>query len=217
MPKTTERYSRPVFTQNLVLHTDQAQRVMNRVFSRVESAIYRTSAILMIIGDEKEANQVNTLISELIDGAAKDLQSDQARMDALRANNGIEALPEYTAPRTYTIQVSAPLAMRYVGLIRLIDQVVPLIDALWISGVMDDKQRKEATFQWQQRLLRVGRRILDIERRAWRSAQTQGKGEDVKANLGEDAKDDAASSDQELPESLLDEKDVVKEKEVATA
>jgi hypothetical protein len=47
--------------------------------------------------------------------------------------------------------------------------------------VLSNKQRANGSYEWRTRLLRTGRRIIDIERRARASAAARGKAADVAA------------------------------------
>lgn len=38
-----------------------------------------------------------------------------------------------------------------------------LIDSLWLSGLLTNRHRSEAAYQWQQRILRIAQRIAAIE------------------------------------------------------
>ena len=39
------------------------------------------------------------------------------------------------------------------------------MDALWLTGVLTNKQRADGAYQWRIRVLRTGREIIEIERR----------------------------------------------------
>jgi hypothetical protein len=67
------------------------------------------------------------------------------------------------------------------------DALMISLDMLWLCGVMGNKQRGNGVYQWQQRLLRLGRRIVDIEKRARISAARRGKADEVRAAAGESA------------------------------
>jgi hypothetical protein len=54
-----------------------------------------------------------------------------------------------------------------------------VMDTLWLTGVLTNKQRADGAYQWRTRVLRTGREIIDIERRARASAEKQGKGEEL--------------------------------------
>jgi len=53
------------------------------------------------------------------------------------------------------------------------------MDTLWLAGVLSNKQRANGSYEWRTRLLRTGRRIIDIERRARASAAARGKAAEV--------------------------------------
>ncbi len=54
-----------------------------------------------------------------------------------------------------------------------------VMDALWRTGVLTNKQRADGAYQWRTRVLRTGREIIEIERRARASAEKRGKGEEL--------------------------------------
>jgi hypothetical protein len=56
-----------------------------------------------------------------------------------------------------------------------------VMDALWLTGVLTNKQRADGAYQWRTRVLRTGREIIEIERRARASAEKRGKGEELSA------------------------------------
>ncbi|KEY58602.1 hypothetical protein SRDD_28500 [Serratia sp. DD3] len=53
------------------------------------------------------------------------------------------------------------------------------MDTLWLSGVLSNKQRVDGNYAWQQRIIKLARRIIDIEIRARKSAQAKGKEAEV--------------------------------------
>lgn len=65
------------------------------------------------------------------------------------------------------------------------DELMIALDALWLCGVLSNKQRSDGVYQWQQRLLRLGRRIMAIERRARVSAGRRGKEAEVREATGD--------------------------------
>jgi hypothetical protein len=54
-----------------------------------------------------------------------------------------------------------------------------VMDTLWLTGVLTNKQRADGAYQWRTRVLRTGREIIEIERRARASAEKRGKGEEL--------------------------------------
>ena len=159
-------YSRPVFDQQVILQSEQAQRVYEREFRRVVEALYAIDVILRIIGDSQEADTVESMVTEMIAECANEIKNEQARFDKLKEDNGITAIPRYTHPGQVQIRIVSPQAAQFAALLRNMDALMISLDTLWLCGVMGNKQRGNGVYQWQQRLLRLGRRIVDIEKRA---------------------------------------------------
>ena len=178
-------YSRPVFDQQVILKSEQAQRVYEREFRRVVESLYAIDVILRIIGDSQEADTVESMVSEMIAECANEIKNEQARFDKLKEDNGITAIPRYTHPGQVQIRIVSPQAAQFAALLRNMDALMISLDTLWLCGVMGNKQRGNGVYQWQQRLLRLGRRIVDIERRARVSAARRGKGDEVREAAGD--------------------------------
>jgi hypothetical protein len=121
------------------------------------------------------------------------LRAEAARLAALREANGIGVAPRYTAPREVTVHISSPQLAQYTALIQELDALMIAMDALWLAGVLSNKQRANGAYAWRTRLLRTGRRIIDIERRARASAAARGKADEVAEADGLAATDAAAT------------------------
>lgn len=193
-------YSRPVFDQTFTLRSEPALRVMRREFSRVVSALYAIDVILRIIGEAQEIDEIEGIVSGLIGDCARDVQNEQARLDQLREDHGVTQLPRYTNPETLSVRIVSPQVAQFVALVRRMDDLMVALDALWLSGSFTNKQRADGAYQWQQRLLRLGRRIVAIEQRARASAGKRGKADAVR----ETSENLRGSEGQETERNLLD-------------
>ncbi|WP_439848238.1 hypothetical protein [Salmonella enterica] len=168
-------YSRPVFKQALKVNSLQAQRVMERSFERVSNSLFSIDVILRIIGEQDEIDQVETVILEHIAKVSEDLDKATAQLNKLMEDNGIDMMPGYTNPTEYTIEINSPQVAQFAHLIRKLDTLMGIVDTLWLNTVLTSKQRTDATYQWQQRLIKLAGRIIGIEKRARISAHTKGK------------------------------------------
>ncbi len=90
-------------------------------------------------------------------------------------DNGIDMMPGYTNPNEYTIEINSPQVAQFAHLIRKLDTLMGIVDTLWLNTVLTSKQRTDATYQWQQRLIKLAGRIIGIEKRARISAHSKGK------------------------------------------
>lgn len=178
-------YSRPVFDQHITIQSEQAQRVFEREFPRVVSSLYAIDVILRIIGDDREIDEVEGMVGAMIGDCAKDIQNEKGRIEKLREDNGITTSPRYTNPEQVEVRIVSPQVSQFVALLQKMDELMIALDALWLCGVLSNKQRSDGVYQWQQRLLRLGRRIVAIERRARASAGRRGKLAEVREATGD--------------------------------
>jgi hypothetical protein len=172
-------FSRPVFDQTITIHSNHAQRLLDRGFLLVGRALYGIDVVLRIIGDDEEMDQVEEIVGLLIGELAAELRAEHARLAQLREANGISATPRYTNPKRITVHISSPQLAQYTALIEELDRLMTVMDALWLTGVLTNKQRADGAYQWRTRVLRTGREIIEIERRARKSAEKRGKGEEL--------------------------------------
>ena len=169
----------PVFDQTVTIHSNHAQRLLDRGFLLVVRALYGIDVVLRILGDDEEMDQVEEIVGKLIGELATELRAEHARLAQLREANGISATPRYTNPKGITVHISSPQLAQYTALIEELDRLMTVMDALWLTGVLTNKQRADGAYQWRTRVLRTGREIIEIERRARASAQQRGKGDEL--------------------------------------
>ena len=174
-----DAFSRPVFDQTIRIQSNHAQRLLDRGFLLVVRALYGIDVVLRIIGDDEEMDQVEEIVGNLIGELAAELRAEHARLAQLRETNGISATPRYTNPKRITVHISSPQLAQYTALIEELDRLMTVMDALWLTGVLSNKQRADGAYQWRTRVLRTGREIIEIERRARASAEKRGKGEEL--------------------------------------
>jgi hypothetical protein len=196
-PAARPAFSRPVFDQTITIRSNHAQRLLDRGFLLVVRALYGIDVVLRIIGDDAEMDQVETIVGERIGALAAELQAEHARLAQLRDTNGITATPRYTNPRQMTVHISSPQLAQYTALIEELDRLMIVMDTLWLTGVLTNKQRAQGAYEWRLRVLRAGRAIIELERRARAAAKARGKGEEL-AGMEEPAvAEDSAAKDSE--------------------
>lgn len=164
-------FSRPVFDQSLRVHSDHAQRLLERGFHRVVRALYGIEVVLRILGEEGEMDAIEQIVSERIDACAAELRAERARLEKLCADHGVTERARYTHPEEVRVRISSPQVAQYAALIRELDELMMAMDTLWLTGVLSNKQRADAAFTWRRRVLALGREIIAIEERARASAR----------------------------------------------
>jgi hypothetical protein len=200
-PAARPAFSRPVFDQIITIRSHHAQRLLDRGFLLVVRALYGIDVVLRIIGDDAEMDQVETIVGERIGALAAELQAEHARLAQLRDTNGITATPRYTNPRQVTVHISSPQLAQYTALIEELDRLMIVMDTLWLTGVLTNKQRAQGAYEWRLRVLRAGRAIIELERRARAAAKARGKGEEL-AGMEEPAVAEDSAGEENEAEGL---------------
>ncbi|WAR43360.1 hypothetical protein [Methylomonas rapida] len=172
--------SRPIFERTFSINSEQAIRVIRDSYHRLMVSLYAIDVILRIIGREETVDEVESIVSQMIAECAEQLQQEKSRLEKLKADNGITETPTYTHPREFLAKIASPQIAQFVELIRLLDQLMIVMDTLWLCQVISNKHCIEARYQWQQRLQRLANKIVTMERHAHQAAYEQGHGEELK-------------------------------------
>ena len=173
-------YSRAVIHRTIGLNSTQAHHVMHRSFNKLKRSLFSISVIMPIIHeDEDEVEAIDAFISEQFGIVQNELSAEIGRIKKLIEDNGIEERAEYSSPVEFEVVLDTPMAGAYLRMVSEMDQLMALIDTAWLCGEFDNKQKKNATFSWRQRLIKLAGRIIGIERRARAAADRQGKGDVV--------------------------------------
>jgi translation elongation factor EF-Ts len=201
-PKSASRraISRPIFERTFSINSEQAIRVIRNSYHRLMVSLYAIDVILRIIGREETVDEIESLVSQMIAECAEQLQQEKSRLEKLKADNGITETPTYTHPREFVAKIASPQIAQFVELIRLLDQLMIVMDTLWLCQVISNKHCIAARLEWQQRLLRLANKIVTMERHAHQAAYEQGHGEEVRL-----AKQESGLLDE--PERLTEEED----------
>ena len=87
-PAARQSFSRPVFDQTITIHSNHAQRLLDRGFLLVVRALYGIDVVLRILGDDAEIDQVEGIVGALIGALAAELRAEHARLAQLRRPTG---------------------------------------------------------------------------------------------------------------------------------
>ncbi|RME59354.1 hypothetical protein D6779_04430 [Candidatus Parcubacteria bacterium] len=163
--------SRPVMQRSVELNTLQMQKVMRRSFDKLSVALFSLEVVIRrIVSRDEDAvrfmDEAEETISGILQQVDDDLTKDIEQVKLLQEENGIEDMPSYTAPETFDVEISSPHAGRYLNLVKKCDGFLKNVDGLWINGVFTSRQRDNAGYQWQRRLIRTANRIMDLDYKA---------------------------------------------------
>ncbi|MBK1719718.1 DUF1845 domain-containing protein [Thiocystis violacea] len=171
------RHSRPVFDLRLRIQSEYARRLLrDREFRPAVHALYGIEVILHLVGDDDEAERVETLIRARLEGLADELQREIARLRVLLADRGLDkTCPRYTHPITATVHVASPAIALYANLIQELDRFLMGLDTLWLSGLLPSKERLAVALRWRHRIGGAGQEFIGLHRRAYAAAERRGQ------------------------------------------
>jgi len=162
-------------TVPITLQTGHAQRVMERSFYTTAASLGRISTILYVLAEE-----VSSMISRNLTDFIDALKAESAKVQALLDAESIDGGPDYSNEQTISITFMSPAVYKLISAMTEFDRLVRLIDTAWFAGLMGNKEHTGYPYTWRNKFLRLNSDIIALERRAQRSAESQGKGDAVK-------------------------------------
>jgi|AntRauTorcE11898_2_1112593.scaffolds.fasta_scaffold06330_1 hypothetical protein len=192
--------SRPSLSQTVTLNTPCAQRVYNRVFSEVVRNLYSLGVITHVLSnDDSTADELNEIVKSRFDSLKEKLDDEVKRLNTVRDDAGVTAIPGYTEPQSIENDVTSPMAFHFINLLQTLDKVVTLLDSLWLTEEIDVKQKLRMEYMWQKRLLKFSNQLRELNNRARKASK--GNSVEVKSDNTEtaDAKDIPEAMPEEEP------------------
>lgn len=167
--------SRPVWKRSFTAQSLQMQRVMHRVYDTAAYSLYSISVILRILGERTnkrdQVDELEELIRDRIKTLSDQLAEDRAHFEKSANEFGLTELPTFTNAKTYNIEISSPLEMKMIILFEEVDQYLALVNMMWGFDVFTGHRWSQKLFDWQQRLIRLASRIIEIERQSRKAIQ----------------------------------------------
>lgn len=181
MTAARSRYSRPVINRRFPLYSFQAQNVAEKLLDRVAYSLFSSEVILQILAERDQVEELESIIADDLANSHDNLDREFARLRELMKDADIkdQDTPSYTRPVQVEVEISSPLVARYIALIQKLDRLMGMIDCLWLNGVLDNKQRMNANYQWQRHVNKLSGRIINIENRARKAAKSSGRDSEV--------------------------------------
>ncbi len=192
--------SAPVIKQNLSLSTLAAQKVMSRSFEKLAESLFQISVILRAIGEREHVDEAEEIMNKHFETASTDIEAKIEQMKQLAEQHGISINPDYTNQVTYELEINTPHLAQFIGLVGRMDDLVSMIDSLWLHSILDNRQASNARFEWSRRMINVAGRIIGLSRKVRKEAYNSGKKELVESVAGEEPTDEGM--DPELKEAV---------------
>lgn len=167
-PKGTSRAFFNATVQLQSLHTHQ---VIQRCFSESAEAVYALSAILPALTTTENVEAAQNEIFGRVDAAEKDIGNEIQRVAKLIESSGIDINQlGYTAAQTFHAQICSPRANQLLRVIKQLDDLIKLLDTLWLTETITQKVHTETVFLWKRRVIKLMNHVREVGFRAMNAA-----------------------------------------------
>jgi len=167
-PTFTPRVKHPVFEIPVSLLTEPAFRVFQSTYDPVQKALYHLHTTLPILCRDhpKVIDDVLGILSGRFDEIEQEIDAEHERLKHLEKHEGAEPARRYFNEEKLVVVVVTPAMARYLALIGKMDQVMRLVDALWFTTRISDKERNNRIMEWRNKIMRFHRQIGTYHMRA---------------------------------------------------
>lgn len=165
----------PMFELPFHFLTEPANRVFETTFNAAQKALYHIYTLLPIQFRERpeDANAVLTMVNERFEEIEKSLGDEMARLRHIVNDEGATSASSYYHSQPMLVQVQTPAMTRFLGLIVKMDEVLRLIDALWFSTRIAERERTQRMMQWRNEITRFHRFLTNTYTRSANSRRAQ--------------------------------------------
>ena len=161
------RYTQAAIPMNVAVCTNSAWNILRFCYSRADIAFFRISEVIPRIAAKEEAAELRELQSAVFEEAEKDIEAAVERLEVMLRENGVpeDFRPKFSAVHKAAVDVRDRYSFRYLKLIRRMDDLCQLCDAVWLLGLMEDEFRKKVLAYWEDRLRRLSSDMFQSQRR----------------------------------------------------
>ena len=148
--------------------TKQSQEIYSRVFKTLSQAHVHIGIISRVTQNlnkglrEDTSEQAEATLSTLYDELGTNMDEEKERLLKLLKDNGIKAKASYSSPKAITVSVKSPQDTRYLSLLSKLDELVTMLDTLWLFGVLDNKQKIIAVMNQKRYVVKTANKIIDL-------------------------------------------------------
>lgn len=187
----TPKHSQAVYAMTVQLHSRQAQNVFEHHFESAAYYLYHMSVVFSTMADGDSVDKLGRVLDMEIQKVRDEIEDEIARSREEAEQYGIDVSAiEYTTPREYRAEINTPKTSQYLGLIRGIDQLIGMLDVLWLSGAITDNGYNTRCYQWQRKLSKLRNRFRGISQRAMAAARRRMGQEGRNASVSDIFNDD---------------------------
>ena len=137
--------SRTVVHAQITLTTTESQRLFKRVFERTDTALMWLDTIYDRMSAVEQFSGVFESLDNRLSAVMQVIEDGKAQMAQLAEEEGPADIEvEHTAPQRLPANISHPVSMKLMRLFTAFDAYMQEVNSLWILGILNRPQKKEA-------------------------------------------------------------------------
>lgn len=169
--ETADNRSIPALDINVTIQALQAQRVMNRSVVPLRRALYNLSVIIPVIANNDETvESLSSQISDQLNELGQAVTEFETQLNTFAQQHLTEQQLKmnlsYSSPQVFTVNVTSPYLMDFVGFVQRADDLIKTIDLLWFNRLITDVEAKNRRFDVQRFLIRGANRVITFANNA---------------------------------------------------
>lgn len=161
------RHTQAAISMNISVCTNAAWNILRFCFTRADIAFFRIANVLPVIATREEADELLKLVDDIFETNERQLEDAIGRIQTLLRNNGVPEnfRPKFNAVHRATVDIRHHDSLRYLKLIRRLDDLCQLFEAAALLGIIADTERRKLIASWEDRLRTVSNTVFQRQRK----------------------------------------------------
>lgn len=186
-------YSTAIIRQTVTFQTEQAKYFIGNWLSDLSVALFALDVIsrkrlARLSLSTKQHKAATKALGKLFTDFEKVIKDDSARLEAVLKAQKITARADHNNPRSTDIEITTPELKRAIDLLIAFDNLIVLVDTVWLMGIMDTDEANQFRQAKSSQLKLMFRNIYKLSTAAKKSAYVQQDKESMEKIQAEEKK-----------------------------
>jgi hypothetical protein len=203
-------YSTAIMRQTITFKTQEAKNYIGTWLNNVSLALFTLDVIsrkrlARLNMSTKQHKAATKALNKLFADFEKEIKDDSARLEAVLKAQRITDRAEHNNPRSTQVEITTPELKRAVDLLLAFDNLIILVDTVWLMGIMETDEANQFRQLKSRQLKGLFVNIYKLSQAAKKSAYDQEDQEVLAEIAGEEQKHEITDAPSELPDTAVEE------------
>ena len=203
-------YSTAIMKQTITFKTEEAKNYIGTWLNNVSIALFTLDVIsrkriARLNLSTKQHKAATKALNKLFADYEKEIKDDSERLETVLKAQKITDRAEHNNPRSTQVEITTPELKRAVDLLLAFDNLIILVDTVWLMGIMDTDQANQFRQLKSRQLKNLFVNIYKLSQAAKKSAFVQEDQEVLDEIAVEEQKHEITDAPGELADSAVEE------------